>query len=320
MHVLWWKHHFIQTICISSMNLDCTYTFMVMMHLWLKNCHCMQTVNKFSTNSIEMHCTGAGLWCDTSIGMSFMPHPVLFFWIKYVLTNNICILVLQWYTCIFWSSLPWLTFSDPILCWSTFSDPVLWWPTFLIQFYDETHSLIQFCGDPHFLIQFYGYPHYRIQFYGATHLLIRFYGDPLFLIQFYGNPHFLIQYMVTHYVWSNFAMIHIFWSSLLRGAEELAIRKAVSEEHGGGLKEFVVDEADMFVNINNEEEFFTTEQRQAIVRSLLFNLRAIDGDVLNKIKFLEGQAISKWIFVCLFVSLFIWFKNILFQTSRIRQG
>ena len=80
--------------------------------------------------------------------------------------------------------------------------------------------------------------------------------------------------------------------SLLRGAEDIAIRKPVKSEFGGGMKEFVFEDQEYFEGVRDKDTFFTSQERQAIVRNMLYNLRAVDGDGLGKAKFLEGQAIG----------------------------
>ncbi|XP_038077941.1 anoctamin-8-like isoform X1 [Patiria miniata] len=81
------------------------------------------------------------------------------------------------------------------------------------------------------------------------------------------------------------------YSNLLKGAEDLGLRKPIKEEYGGGLKEFTCAEEGIFEGVDNKKEFFSSQQRQAIVHHMLLNLRAIEGDKLGKIKFLEAQAI-----------------------------
>lgn len=80
--------------------------------------------------------------------------------------------------------------------------------------------------------------------------------------------------------------------SLLRGAEEIAIRKPIKSEYGGGNKEFVHEDQEYFVGVDDSSKFLTSEERQSIVRHFLFNLRAHQGDQLDRIRFLEGQAIG----------------------------
>ncbi|XP_077988796.1 anoctamin-8-like isoform X2 [Glandiceps talaboti] len=81
------------------------------------------------------------------------------------------------------------------------------------------------------------------------------------------------------------------FENLLKGAEELDIRKKVKEEYGGGLKEFSCEEESIYEDIENPAVFFTSEERQEIVLFMLNNLRAEEGDTLGKVKFVEGQPI-----------------------------
>ena len=81
--------------------------------------------------------------------------------------------------------------------------------------------------------------------------------------------------------------------SLLHGAEELAIRKPVKEEYGGGMKEFIFEDQEYFHGVEDVSSFLTSQERQSIVKYMLFNLRAADGDRLDKVNFVEGQAIGE---------------------------
>jgi len=81
-------------------------------------------------------------------------------------------------------------------------------------------------------------------------------------------------------------------NSLLKGAEELCIRKPVKLEYGAGNKEFVFEDQNFFAGTDDPATFFTSQERQSIVRHMLFSLRAHQGDALDKIHFLEGQAIG----------------------------
>ena len=97
-----------------------------------------------------------------------------------------------------------------------------------------------------------------------------------------------------------FGMLACF--SLLKGADELCIRKPVKSEYGGGNKEFVFEDQHFFVDSDNPTTFFASQERQSIVRHMLFSLRAHQGDAVDKIQFLEGQAIGMmiltWTFSC----------------------
>ncbi|XP_071509336.1 anoctamin-8-like [Diadema antillarum] len=79
--------------------------------------------------------------------------------------------------------------------------------------------------------------------------------------------------------------------SLLKGAESLSIRKPLKTEYGGGLKEFTCLEASMFEGIDDQEEFLSSQERQAIINHMLENLRAVEGDKLGKVKFVDNEPI-----------------------------
>ncbi|XP_029849538.2 anoctamin-8 [Ixodes scapularis] len=81
------------------------------------------------------------------------------------------------------------------------------------------------------------------------------------------------------------------YDSLLRGAEELKLRKLVKEEFGGGHKEFLYEEQGCFEGVQDSEHFLSSQERQSIVFYFLNSLRAREGDVLQGVYFMEGQSI-----------------------------
>ncbi|KAG9486511.1 hypothetical protein GDO78_006726 [Eleutherodactylus coqui] len=81
------------------------------------------------------------------------------------------------------------------------------------------------------------------------------------------------------------------YENLLRGAEEIALRKPVKTEFGGGTRVFSCEEDYIYQNIENELNFFTSQERQSIIRYWMENLRAKQGESLHNIHFLEGQPI-----------------------------
>uniref|UniRef100_A0A7N8XJA0 Anoctamin n=1 Tax=Mastacembelus armatus TaxID=205130 RepID=A0A7N8XJA0_9TELE len=81
------------------------------------------------------------------------------------------------------------------------------------------------------------------------------------------------------------------YENLLRGAEEMGLRKAVKPEFGGGTRSFSCEEDYIYENIESELCFFTSQERQSIIKYWLDNLRAKNGEVLHNINFLEGQPI-----------------------------
>ncbi|KAG8288640.1 Anoctamin-8 [Homalodisca vitripennis] len=78
---------------------------------------------------------------------------------------------------------------------------------------------------------------------------------------------------------------------LMKAAEELHLPKTLRAEYGGGLKEFVQAEVDYFEGTDDQDHFFTTQERQWLVLHLLQTLRATQGDTVAGLKLIEGQAI-----------------------------
>ena len=83
----------------------------------------------------------------------------------------------------------------------------------------------------------------------------------------------------------------VFLFSLLKGAEEMGIRKPLKNQFGGGIKEFLFEDLEFFENVHDEKGFLTSEERQGIVNHMLNNLRATAGEELEKVRFIEGQPI-----------------------------
>ncbi|XP_030764721.1 anoctamin-8 isoform X2 [Sitophilus oryzae] len=82
-------------------------------------------------------------------------------------------------------------------------------------------------------------------------------------------------------------------SVLLKAAEEYHLPKRLKQCKGGGLKEFFVQEFQSYEGSDNEEQFFTTEERQWLVLRLLEGIRAKKEELntVNNITLLEGQPI-----------------------------
>ncbi|KAJ3594446.1 hypothetical protein NHX12_003753 [Muraenolepis orangiensis] len=75
------------------------------------------------------------------------------------------------------------------------------------------------------------------------------------------------------------------------GAEQMGMHKMVKSQYGGGSRRFSCEEDNIYENIESELCFFTSQERQGIIRYWLENLRAKHGEVLHNIHFLEGQPI-----------------------------
>ena len=84
----------------------------------------------------------------------------------------------------------------------------------------------------------------------------------------------------------------LFCYSLLKGAEEFGVLKFLKSEYGSGHREFVYEEQHCFEGIEDEENFFTSQERQFIVYNMLLNFRAVKDETLGSVKFLEGQSIG----------------------------
>ncbi|XP_022912435.2 anoctamin-10 isoform X1 [Onthophagus taurus] len=80
---------------------------------------------------------------------------------------------------------------------------------------------------------------------------------------------------------------------LLKAAEEYHLPKSLKDSKGGGLKEFSVQDVQLFEGCENEEFFFTTQERQWLVLRLLESIRSKCNDniSLSGVNLLEGQPI-----------------------------
>ncbi|KAF6777476.1 hypothetical protein AHF37_02904 [Paragonimus kellicotti] len=82
--------------------------------------------------------------------------------------------------------------------------------------------------------------------------------------------------------------------SLLMGAEVLGIRKPLAAEHGGGLREFSMEELDLFDGATDETSFLSSGERSYIVYNYLMSLCAREGDAwTDEITFSEGQPLIR---------------------------
>ncbi|KAK2908068.1 hypothetical protein Q8A73_009141 [Channa argus] len=106
-----------------------------------------------------------------------------------------------------------------------------------------------------------------------------------------GIPELIIQIRHHKHTQVYAFFVTATYENLLRGAEEMGLRKAVKPEFGGGTRSFSCEEDYIYENIESELCFFTSQERQSIIKYWLDNLRAKHGEVLHNIYFLEGQAI-----------------------------
>ncbi|KAG1928545.1 anoctamin-8 [Pimephales promelas] len=106
-----------------------------------------------------------------------------------------------------------------------------------------------------------------------------------------GIPELIIQIRHHKHTRMHAFFVTATYENLLRGAEEMGLQKAVKPEFGGGSRSFSCEEDYIYDNIESELCFFTSQERQSIIKYWLDNLRSKHGEALHNIHFLEGQPI-----------------------------
>ncbi|XP_034411306.1 anoctamin-8 [Cyclopterus lumpus] len=106
-----------------------------------------------------------------------------------------------------------------------------------------------------------------------------------------GIPQVSIQVRQQKHTRAHAFFITTTFENLLRGAEQMGMHKPVKPQFGGGMRRFSCEEDNIYENIESELCFFTSQERQGIIKYWLDNLRAKQGEVLHNIHFLEGQPI-----------------------------
>ncbi|XP_058917166.1 anoctamin-8 isoform X1 [Kogia breviceps] len=106
-----------------------------------------------------------------------------------------------------------------------------------------------------------------------------------------GIPELIVQVRHHRHTRAYAFFVTATYESLLRGADELGLRKAVKTEFGGGTRGFSCEEDFIYENVESELRFFTSQERQSIIRFWLQNLRAKQGEALHNVRFLEDQPI-----------------------------
>ncbi|KAK5618128.1 hypothetical protein CRENBAI_021983 [Crenichthys baileyi] len=106
-----------------------------------------------------------------------------------------------------------------------------------------------------------------------------------------GIPQVSIQVRQHKHTRAHAFFITTTFENLLRGAEQMGMYKTVKPQFGGGMRRFSWEENNIYENIESELCFFTSQERQSIIKYWLDNLRAKQGEMLHNIHFLEGQPI-----------------------------
>lgn len=80
---------------------------------------------------------------------------------------------------------------------------------------------------------------------------------------------------------------------ILKGADALQLEKPIKQELGGGYQIFLFDELEFYEGVEDEENFFSNQERQSIVLHLLSSIRIRENERINGIKFQIDQPLSK---------------------------
>jgi anoctamin-8 len=87
-------------------------------------------------------------------------------------------------------------------------------------------------------------------------------------------------------------MLLIFVYRILKGADALQLEKPIKQEFGGGYQIFLFDDLEFYEGVQDEEKFFSTQERQSIVLHLLYSIRIIENQIINGFKFKIDQSLS----------------------------
>ena len=85
----------------------------------------------------------------------------------------------------------------------------------------------------------------------------------------------------------------------MHGAEKLELKKIIKPDYGGGVKEFIFDEQEFYENIENEDLFLTTQEKQSIIYDTLNSLKCntdTEELVLNNKKVPNGRKLSEYFY------------------------
>ncbi|XP_067931907.1 anoctamin-8-like [Watersipora subatra] len=81
------------------------------------------------------------------------------------------------------------------------------------------------------------------------------------------------------------------FQGLLKGAEEILLKKKLKDKHGGQLRDFFVEDSKMYEDVDRPSLFFTSQERQQVILHLINNIRLNHTDTIEGHVMLEGQAI-----------------------------
>ncbi|CAF1366308.1 unnamed protein product [Adineta steineri] len=81
------------------------------------------------------------------------------------------------------------------------------------------------------------------------------------------------------------------YERILKGADALQLEKPIKQEFGGGYQAFLFNELEFYQGVEDEDKFFSTQERQSIVLHLLYSIRINEDHILNGIKFKIDQSL-----------------------------
>lgn len=60
---------------------------------------------------------------------------------------------------------------------------------------------------------------------------------------------------------------------MLKGAEDIELKKLIKPNYGGGIKEFIFEEQEFYENIEHEDLFLSTQEKQSIIFEILNQIK-----------------------------------------------
>ncbi|CAF0906326.1 unnamed protein product [Didymodactylos carnosus] len=97
------------------------------------------------------------------------------------------------------------------------------------------------------------------------------------------------------------------YSKLLKGAESLQLEKPIKSQFGGGFKSFIFDEFAFYDNVECEQSFLTSQERQSIGFFLLNEIKIQQRQEVSGIKFKPEQKLSKSTIIVIMSNHFYFF-------------
>lgn len=75
----------------------------------------------------------------------------------------------------------------------------------------------------------------------------------------------------------------------------MELKKLIKPKYGGGIKEFIFAEQEFYENIENEELFLTTQEKQSIIYEILCQIKtdnSVEELLLENKKVPDGRKLS----------------------------